>query len=311
MANSYLCFVLAYVGYTLAGLVYIWNLIKPGYQPSRIPLWIALVGVLCHTTGMYFRWQEANHVPWANMYESLLMLSYVIAVEFIIVEWYRPTKLLGIVVIPIVWFFQGYALNVPPINYLVRATNWTFRHVGSRLIIPVPETSVSNLMPALQSYWIKIHVPTVFASYAAYTLAFGTGILYLVQSRKQKKGLTNGSLSKFDDADTLDKQTYWLISIGTVLLGIGIILGAMWGREAWGSYWFWDPKETGALITWLIYIVYLHARLIAGWRGSKTAWFAIIGFVAVMLCYYGVNVLLPQFVDAGLHSYGTPDPGSH
>lgn len=311
MATSYVLFLLTYTGYSLAGLLYIWNLIKSNSKPSRIPLWLALIGVVLQTIGMYFRWREAGHVPWANMYESLLLFSYVVTLEFVVVEFFRPTRSLGVVVIPISWLLLGYGLNVPPVHQLVWICNKTFHLLGAKMFFPYTDQSVTNVMPALQSYWIKIHVPTVFASYAAYALAFGTGLLYMFQSRKQKKGVSNGSVSKLDDTDTLDKQTYWLISIGTVLLGIGIILGAIWGHEAWGSYWFWDPKETAALITWLIYIVYLHARLIAGWRGSKTAWFAIIGFVAVMLCYYGVNVVLPQFVDAGIHSYGAPDPGSH
>ena len=101
--------------------------------------------------------------------------------------------------------------------------------------------------------------------------------------------------------ESLDTHTYWLIAFGFVLLAVGIITGAVWANVAWGSYWSWDPKETWSLITWLIYAVYLHARLIVGWRGRKAAWFAVFGFLAVLFCYAGVNVLLP-----GLHSYGTP-----
>ncbi len=311
MATSYVFFIIAYVGYTLAGLLYIWDLIKVENKSSKIPLCIALAGVIAHTVGMGFRWMEASHVPWANFYESLLLLSFVIALEFVVVEFLYPTRSLGVVIIPIVWFIMGYALNVPPVKQFIYGCNWTFHALGSRVFFPTPPQAVENLMPALQSYWIKIHVPTVFFSYAAFALAFGTGILYMVQSRNQTRGLSNGSLSKLDDTETLDKQTYWLISIGTVLLGIGIILGSLWGHEAWGTYWGWDPKETWSLIVFLIYIVYLHARLIAGWRGQKTAWFAIIGFIAVILCYYGVNVIFSFFSPQGLHSYGAPDSIPH
>ena len=108
--------------------------------------------------------------------------------------------------------------------------------------------------------------------------------------------------SRFQDMEMLDNYTYWLIAFGFVLLAVGIISGAVWANIAWGRYWGWDPKETWSLITWLIYAVYLHARLIVGWRGRKAAWFAVLGFLAVLFTYAGVNVLLP-----GLHSYGTPE----
>jgi cytochrome c-type biogenesis protein CcsB len=307
MAKSYLIFVIVYSVFSISGLLYIWNLIKSRQSLSKIPLWIAAFGVVLQTGGLIFRWVEANHVPWANMYESLLLLSYVIALEFVVVELIRPTRSLGVVVIPLSWFVLGYALNVPPVQQFISGCNWVFHSVGSRMFFPVPNTAVENMMPALQSYWIKIHVPTVFFSYAAFALAFGTGVLYMFQYMRRGKNNSNSQISRLDDMETLDKQTYWLISIGTVLLGIGIIMGSLWGYEAWGTYWGWDPKETWSLIVFLIYIVYLHARLIAGWRGQKTAWFAIIGFIAVIMCYYGVNVIFPFFSPQGLHSYGAPD----
>jgi ABC-type transport system involved in cytochrome c biogenesis permease subunit len=150
----------------------------------------------------------------------------------------------------------------------------------SALLLPGKYKEIIPLVPALQSYWLFFHVALCFLAYGSFAVSFGVSLSYL-----------------FTREVSLDELTYRSIAIGFVLLALGIITGAVWAHYAWGAYWSWDPKETWALITWLIYALYLHLRAI-GWRKKRSAWLAIIGFFAVIFTYLGVNFLLP-----GLHSY--------
>lgn len=150
--------------------------------------------------------------------------------------------------------------------------------------------TIQPLIPALQSNWLISHVISSFLAYACFTIAFGTSILYLLKIKMK--------MSMLPDALFLDEVTYKMVSIGFVLLTLGIITGAAWADRAWGRYWGWDPKETWSLITWLIYGAFLHTHLARGWRGVKLSLVSIIGFIAVIFTYLGVNYVL-----SGLHSY--------
>jgi cytochrome c-type biogenesis protein CcsB len=141
-------------------------------------------------------------------------------------------------------------------------------------------------------------VTLAFLSYAAFALSFVAGVMYLIQNREIKLKRQSIFFFRLPSIETLDYLGYKLISVGFPLLTLGIITGALWANNAWGSYWSWDPKETWSLITWIIYASYLHARVIAGWSGRKAAYLSIIGFGCVLFTYLGVNLLL-----GGLHSY--------
>lgn len=145
------------------------------------------------------------------------------------------------------------------------------------------DKDIIPLLPALKSNWLTIHVLTCFIGYAALTAGFVTSLVFLLG--KEKSG-------------QLDDISHKVIAFGFLFLTLGIITGAVWANSAWGTYWSWDPKETWSLITWLIYAIYLHMRIRAGWRGRKAAWLSVIGFFAMLFTYFGVNYLL-----AGLHSY--------
>jgi cytochrome c-type biogenesis protein CcsB len=152
------------------------------------------------------------------------------------------------------------------------------------------DSRIKPLMPALKSNWLLVHVITAFLGYAAFGLAFGAAVLYLVQGSKKKgEGPTR---------PLLDRMIYRAAVIGFIFLTVGILTGAVWAETAWGRYWSWDPKETASLITWFIYAALLHARLVQGWQGRPIAWLAVAGFGAVLFTYLGVGFLLP-----GLHSY--------
>ena len=145
------------------------------------------------------------------------------------------------------------------------------------------DKEIAPLMPALKSNWLTIHVLTCFIGYSALTVGFVSGLVILF-----KKG----------ESVKLDEVSYKIIAFGFLFLALGIITGAVWANSAWGTYWSWDPKETWSLVTWFIYAIYLHTRLVRGWKGRRAAWLAVIGFLAMFFTYFGVNYLL-----AGLHSY--------
>jgi ABC-type transport system involved in cytochrome c biogenesis permease subunit len=151
---------------------------------------------------------------------------------------------------------------------------------------------IQPLVPALQSWWMKIHVPANFVGYGAFSIAAMIAIAYLLASK--------GILSRLlPPAEVMDDVMYKAIAIGFTFFTIATILGAMWAAEAWGGYWSWDPKETWALIVWLNYAAWLHMRLIKGLRGPVLAWWAIIGLFVTTFAFIGVNMFL-----SGLHSYG-------
>ena len=154
---------------------------------------------------------------------------------------------------------------------------------------------IRPLVPALQANRILgIHVSTMLLSYCAFSVSFAAAAMYLIQNRRAGGKRFEG----LPDTETLDEVAYWSVIIGFPLLALGLALGAWWGNNAWGRYWGWDPKETSALMTWLVYAFYLHTRGLRGWTGTKSAIILLIGFAAVLFTYFAVN-----FWISGLHSY--------
>ena len=153
---------------------------------------------------------------------------------------------------------------------------------------------IQPLIPALQSYWMKIHVPANFIGYGAFALAAMIGVAYLLRVRK-----AGDTPSLLPPPEVLDDLMYKSIALGFAFFTIATVLGAMWAAEAWGGYWSWDPKETWALIVWLNYAAWLHLRLTKGWRGRAMAWWAIVGLFVTLFAFLGVNMFL-----SGMHSYG-------
>jgi cytochrome c-type biogenesis protein CcsB len=239
---------------------------------------LLIAGLMIHSVGLVFRWIETHqtgygYVPLSNMYESLIFFSWTIVLIYLILELKYRQKIIG-----------------------VFAAALAFLTIAVTYIIPSGGPKITPLMPALQSYWLPIHVTTCFFGYAAFAISFGISILYLVQDRK---GVPQKRTSRWLPSLTiLDEINYKTIVIGFPMLSLGIITGAVWANYAWGSYWSWDPKETWSLITWFVYAAFLHARITRDWRGRKTAILSIVGFAAVLFTYFGVNYLL-----AGLHSY--------
>lgn len=271
-----------------------------------------------------------GHVPWSNFYESMILMTALAAILFLVMYKSYKNDLLGVIMSPAIVLLIGIA-SILPKNY----------------------RGNDPLVPALQSYWIKIHTTAMIVSYSVFLLATTTAIAYLIMSALTKKdkyivteeearkikrmslasagpslnpndmAMSSATLEKTQSNDStltgssakmkfdverfhnenpqlafFDDITYRMILLGFPILAFGIITGAMWANHAWGTYWSWDPKETASLMTWMFYAAYIHTRVSLNLKGKTSAVLAIIGFVAVIFTYYGVNYL------PGLHSYG-------
>jgi cytochrome c-type biogenesis protein CcsB len=242
---------------------------------------LLILGFLFNTGGIALRWVEsyqmgAGHAPMSNMYESLVFFAWCIAIFYLFLEFKFKNRLVGAFAVPFAFLSMALAGLTDP--------------------------DIKPLIPALQSNWLIAHVVTCFVGYAAFAVAAGMGIMYLVRSAGIEGGKEknpNGLIATLPSLKVIDDITHKTIVFGFLWLSAGIITGAIWANSAWGTYWSWDPKETWSLITWFVYAGALHARFTKGWGGKRIAWLAIIGFLAVVFTYYGVNYLL-----SGLHSYG-------
>lgn len=241
------------------------------------------------------RWTNGKYFPISNLYESILFLCAILLIGQQLAELKLSTRLIR-------------CLNLP----LVLCLYW-FGNSG----LPPEMRIITGLAPSLQSNWLMMHVSVMMLSYGTLILGSLLCLLFLLLNRYGRKqpditpvtasSITVDTTEKIIEAKSLSKSlleiidiwSYRLIGLGFPFLTLGIISGAVWANEAWGAYWSWDPKESWALITWLTFAIYLHARLIKGWSGQKTATIGSIGFVIIWVCYLGVN-----FLGKGLHSYG-------
>nr|AND47956.1 protein involved in cytochrome c biogenesis [Sphagnum aongstroemii] len=273
-----------------------------------------VIAYSCVTGFLLNRWIYSGHLPLSNLYESSMFLSWSFSLIHIILEVRSPNFWLGTITAP----------------------SAMLTHAFATLGIPKEMQQSAVLVPALQSNWLMMHVSMMMLSYATLLLGSLLAIAFLCisferntdfpvyyydtklsilsflrrdiySSNREKKGsylqkkicLLSIDYRRWRLTQQLDHWSYRIIGLGFPLLTIGILSGAVWANEAWGSYWSWDPKETWALITWLIFAIYLHTRMNRGWQGRKSAIVASLGFLIIWICYLGVNLL-----GRGLHSYG-------
>ncbi|MDF0604678.1 c-type cytochrome biogenesis protein CcsB [Neisseriaceae bacterium TC5R-5] len=233
---------------------------------------MGLAGLLTRWYESYLISPDIGHIPVSNLYEVFVMFTIITALMYLYYEAKYAARQMGAFVLLI-------------INVAVAFTLWyTFERQAHE---------IQPLIPALQSWWMKIHVPANFVGYGAFAIAAMLGIAQLLVLKGWLK-------DRLPAAEVLDEIMYKVISVGFLFFTIATILGAMWAADAWGGYWSWDPKETWALIVWLNYAAWLHIRLVKGWRGAPLAWWAVIGLFVTSFAFLGVNMFL-----AGLHSYGT------
>ncbi|HEY6897711.1 MAG TPA: c-type cytochrome biogenesis protein CcsB [Rhodocyclaceae bacterium] len=246
---------------------------------DRVGTALTWSAVTAGLTGLLVRWYESyligadvGHIPVSNLYEVFVLFSLITGLLYLHYAGRYATRKMGAFVLPVISAAVGFLLW------------YTFSREAQE---------IQPLVPALQSYWMKIHVPANFVGYGAFALSAMLGVAWICAS----KGIL---ADRLPSPEVLEDVMYKAIAVGFAFFTIATILGALWAAEAWGTYWQWDPKETWALIVWLNYAAWLHMRLTKGLRGAALAWWAVTGLLVTTFAFLGVNMVL-----SGLHSYGT------
>ena len=275
-----------------------------GHSSKAVRLLVAAAN-LCLTAQLVLRWWDSGHFPISNLYESLCFLAWACTLTQLLVERNWPSPLVPAAATPMALGCVAFA----------------------SFALPDRLQEASPLVPALRSSWLVMHVSVIMVSYAALLVGSLLSLAVLFTDRGNSLELRSSSIGSggyrqatlvtaadgsgsgvaplqlssvaMPVVEQLDSLSYRTITVGFLLLSVGLVSGAVWANEAWGSWWSWDPKETWALICWLVYAAYLHTRLIRGWQGRKPALVAAAGVVVIAVCYIGVNLL-----GIGLHSYG-------
>jgi ABC-type transport system involved in cytochrome c biogenesis permease subunit len=255
-------FTITFVLYILSALVYLASVFAKKEKWAVSGFVLAAAGLVGHTGALILRTVVSRHAPFTNMYESLSFLAWATVLVLIVLD-----KKLRI-------------SRVAPYMMLIA--------VGLVALAssPLMPKDVTPLVPALQSYWLWLHVSVTLLGEAFFAAAFIASLLYLGADTEEKK-------------QKMDSLSYRAVAVGFPLFTLGgLVFGMVWAYKAWGTYWSWDPKEVWSLITWFVFALYLHTRIVMGWKGKRSALIAIIGFLAALFTYFGVNYLL-----SGLHSY--------
>ena len=271
MSSSHILSIVTFV-YGLAAFLYVFEWVFKKTIAGQTATVVAALGFLGNTVGIILRWIESyrmgiGHAPLSNIYESLVFFSWCIILLHLFIEWRYKNKVIGVIA--------------------------TILAVSALAYASLKPSEIQPLIPALKSNWLIAHVFTCFIGYASFAIAFGISLLYLL-----RRVGGPAILERLPSDRLMDELTHQLVMFGFLFLSAGIISGAVWANSAWGRYWGWDPKETWSFITWLIYATLLHARFMRGWHGNRIAVLSIVGFLAVLFTYFGVNYL------PGLHSYG-------
>ncbi len=245
----------------------------------RAAVALSMLGTLAHVVAVTTRGLAVHRAPWGNMYEFITALTCVAAIFFCY----------------ILIRYRAWPLGVFVMGAVVIALG-----LAEALI----DTPAGPLVPALQSYWLSIHVTAMTLATGIFFVAAVLGIMYLVAERYRKRVAAgkaepgNGLIARIPSAAQLDKLTYRTVVFGFPVWTFGVMAGAIWADQAWGRYWGWDPVETWAFVTWVIYAAYLHARATAGWRGARAHYIQLVAFATLM-----VNIFVIQIFITGMHSY--------
>lgn len=240
---------------------------------GRMGMMLTVIGFGCSLLGVVLRGVAAQRAPWGNMYEFVTACLVFVVAGYLVAAFVFGQRWLGLLV-------------------TLLAT------IGNGLAVTVFYVAVAPLVPALHSVWFIIHIVAAALAGAAFNIGGLASILFLVKQRSERKGATGGYLARMPSSQRIDLLSYRMHAFAFPVWTFAVAAGAVWAQYAWGRPWGWDPKETWALITWVIYACYLHARSTAGWKGTRATVIAIVGVVSFWFNFIGVNLLV-----SGLHSY--------
>lgn len=244
---------------------------------GTIGLVVVTLGLAANLLQIVARGIAAERWPWGNMFEFVVAICLGAVAAFLYMAWRHQARFLGVFVL------------VPVLLLLGVAARWLYNEAGP-------------LVPALDSYWIAIHVSAAIIATGAFMVAGSATIAYLLSYRAEIQRaageLVSGAAAQLPSSEVLERLSHRLIVFAFPLWTFSIIAGAVWADEAWGRFWGWDPKEVWSFITWIVYAAYLHARATAGWRGPRAAWVSLAGFACLLFNFFAVNYLF-----SGLHSY--------
>lgn len=252
--------------YVAGSALYIHGLVFNKASSTKWATFIGLTGLLPHSAGLLLRWIESGHGPYITFYEITTSDTWVAVVTFLLVQYRYPRlRSLGVLVMPVSFLLIGLGV------------------MSSPQIYDIPTT--------FRTYWLIIHILFAKLAFGSILVATGLAIFYLLKTRSGEGKLIRWIEHSTPSHDLMDELSYKFIAFGFIHLSIMIAAGSIWAEYAWGRYWGWDPVETWALISWLIYGLYLHLRLIVGWRGHKLAWYAVGAFIVLLFSVFGVVYL--------------------
>ena len=245
-----------------------------GDRLAAIAAALTILGFGLHLLGVLARGLAAERAPWGNMYEFAVVAALTATGAFLVLLRREPVRALGVWITALVVLTLG-------------------------LAVTVLYTPAGALVPVLNTYWLVIHVAAAITAGGVFTVSFVATVLYRVKLRAERTGRGSRRYAgHLPSSDALNRVSHTAVLFGFPIWTFAVIAGAIWAENAWGRYWGWDPKETWAFITWVMYAAYLHAEATPGWRGANASWFSLLGYAAFIFNFFGVNMWI-----TGLHSY--------
>lgn len=257
--------------FAISFAVYLSDLVLKQQKKSKVGYWLLVIGTISVTTVIALRWQATGHLPTVDNYENALAGTWVISLFTLVL--------------------------------VTRAKNMQYVSIGTLAVCLVmlgcgylSKPSLKPMNVTLYSEWLFVHIFFAWLSYASYVIAFGVAIVYLLKSSMESKGNVPGVLEKMPSLITLEDYMFRYIVFGFIMDAVMLASGSIWAKQLWGSYWAWDPVETWALLSWLLYGLLIHLKVSIGWNGKKLAWMTITALLTVIIAFWGVNFLTDKSI---------------
>ena len=260
MTNEIMLMWAAVTFYTVGCIAFVFGAVFKAEKVVLAALWLSLAGLVPHAIAIGLRWAQTGHAPYLGFYEVVSSYAFAAVLALGVIAWIKPQmRVVGLAIMPVALLMIGGAMLAPK--------------------------AALGMTPTLASYWLTIHVTFAKLSYSSFIAAFAIALVYLLRERRPDL------LATLPDQSTLDDLTFRFAAVGFIFLSVMIVAGAIWANEAWGRYWAWDPIETWSLISWIVYAGFLHTRLTLGWKGSRSAWFAVVALPVMVFTLIGVPLV--------------------